>query len=176
MKKILGLLVFVSLLLNACAPAIPGSSRFTAFDARETNQISITAGAEWFVKTTGPTNLVSLRTRNADLNNLILSTDVSLGNSKSSPINWFKVLDFKAPSGWAVELVGQFGIRKIIDVDTDGSYTYSDSSELTWSIKVPPTTLAGIYPVSISIASRDNLEQPAKRVLSVTINRTSGKM
>jgi hypothetical protein len=173
MKRFLGLLVFVSLLFSACAPAIPGSSRYAPIDARETNEISITAGPEWFTKAIGPTGLVSLKTRNDDLRKLVLSGERTVGTTKSTEINWFKILDIKAPTGWIVELVGQTGIRKITDTDpTNGSYSFIDSSELTWLIKVPSSTRADAYSILISVVSRDNTEKSYTGSLKVNVNKS----
>jgi hypothetical protein len=169
MKKFLGLLVFVSFLFSACAPAIPGSSRYSPIDARDTNGISITAGPEWFAKTSGPAGLVSLKTRNSSLNELIKREDAKKGTIKSTNVNWFKIQDIKAPTGWIIEIAVQTGIREIADADDDGSYTYFDRSELTWLVKAPPATPVGTYPVLISVASRDNPEKSAVVFLAVKV-------
>ncbi len=169
MTRFLGLLVFVTFLFNACAPSIPGSSRYTPIDAREANQISITAGPEWFAKTVGPSRLISLKTRNGSLNELIKREDAKKGTVKSTSVNWFKIQDIKAPIGWVIELVVQTGIREIADADDDGSYSYFDRAELTWLVKAPPATAAGNYPLLITVASRDDAEKNAGVFLSAKI-------
>ncbi len=172
MKKFWGLLVFVSLLFSACAPSVPGSSRYSPIDARDSDEISITAGPEWFATTLGPVGLVSLRIRGNDLNDLIRAGDLIEGKTKSVGVNWFQVQDIKAPTGWIVKLASQVGVRKILEVDGD-SYRYTDSADLTWLIKVPPTTPVGSYPVLISIASRENTGKPGIEFLSVNVIKSA---
>ncbi len=169
MKKFLGLLVFVSFVFSACAPSVPGSSRYTALDARDNNEISITAGPEWFAKTMGPSRLISLKTRNGSLNELIKREDAKKGTVKSTSVNWFKIQDIKAPTGWVIELAVQTGIREIADDDDDGSYSYFDRAELTWLVKAPPATAAGTYPVLITVVNRDDTEKNAGIFLTVKV-------
>jgi hypothetical protein len=132
MKRFLGLLVFMFFFFSACAPAVPGSSRYSPIDAQKSGSASISAGPEWFVKTSGPARLVSLKTRNASLNSLFSSnSDVTVGKIKSQNVNWLRIQDLKASAGWVVELVSQEGFREIADVDPDGGYSFFDSMALT---------------------------------------------
>jgi hypothetical protein len=169
MKKFLGLLVFVSFLFSACAPSVPGSSRYTPIDARDSDSASITAGPEWFVKTIGYIGLVSLKNRDEVLDPLFTSqSDISVGTVKSRSVNWLKVQDIKAPTGWTVELVGQEASRRITEV---GSTTYrlSDSMTLTWLVKAPPATPVGNYTV-LMLVSGDN-GSPLPIVLDVKVTQ-----
>ena len=170
MKKFLGLFVFVALLFSACAPSVPGSSRYTALDARESRSASITAGPEWFVKTSGPARIVSLRTRNSSLDSLFATrSEVNLGAKKSQNVNWVRVKDVKAPSGWVVELVTQEATREITDVDGSGGYSFTDSLTLTWLIKAPPTASVGQYAIVPVVFSPDKPDEVSFVFLNIEI-------
>jgi hypothetical protein len=169
MKKFLGLLVFVSFLFNACTPSVPGSSRYTPIDARDSDSASITAGPEWFVKTIGYIGLVSLKNRDEVLDPLFTSqSDISVGTTKSRSVNWLKVQDIKAPTGWVVELVGQDASRKITEV---GSTTYRllDTMTMTWLVKAPLATPVGNYTVLMLVSSDNGSALPI--ILNIKVNQ-----
>jgi hypothetical protein len=153
-KNFLGLFVFVALLLNACAPALPGS-RYMPIDARETKTVTIAPGAEWFLKTFGYVEVISLKTRDELLQPLFKTSDIAIGNLKSRAVNWVVVQEIKAPQNWQVELVSQEALRKITDVGTT-SYRFNDSLELNWLIKTPPTTPDGSYSVVVLLSNRED--------------------
>jgi hypothetical protein len=168
MKKLLGLLVFVGFLLSACAPAIPGSSRYTAFDARDFDEITITAGPEWFALTIAPAGLVGRSARNDALNTLFKQGDYVVGTKKSASVNWYKIQNLKAPTNWVVEIADQKAIRTVTRVE-DQVYYAIDSEEITWLIKVPPSTPVGHYLVLISIANRDDSSRSSTEALTVNV-------
>lgn len=168
MKKFLGLLVFVSFLFSACAPAIPGSSRYLPIDARDFNEITITAGTEWFARTLAPAGLIGRSTRNDVLNTLFRQGDYVVGTKKSASVNWYKTQNLEAPTNWVIEIADQIAIRTVTRVEDEVYYSV-DSAEITWLLKVPPTTPVGRYPVFISIANRDNSGKPSTQVLSVNV-------
>ena len=171
MKKILGLFVFVALLFSACAPSVPGSSRYSPLDAQDSDFASITAGPEWFVKTIGYIGLVDLKTRDDGLDPLFTSrSDISVGTVKSRSVNWLKIQDIKAPTGWVIELVSQEASRKITEVGST-SYRLLDNMTMTWLIKAPPATPVGEYPILLLIASTDNQSKALPIVLNVEITQ-----
>lgn len=158
MKKILGLLVFVTFLFSACAPAIPGSSRYTPIDARTSDAASITAGPEWFVKTLGLIWIVDRATVDDALDPLFTSeSDLTVGTVKTFNVNWLQVQDIKAPTGWVVELASQQAVRRVTRAgSTRGTYYASDSLELVWLVKAPPSTAVGEYTVLVLLKSQND--------------------
>jgi hypothetical protein len=173
-KKLFGLFVFVALLFSACAPSVPGSSRYSPIDARDNDFASITAGSEWFVKTLGYIGLVDLSTRDDGLDPLFTSrSDISVGTVKSRSVNWLKVQDIKAPAGWIIELVGQEASRRITEVGSS-SYRLIDTMTLTWLVKAPPATLVGEYPILLLVTSANNAGRALPIVLNVEITQPKG--
>ena len=174
MKKLFGLFVFVALLFSACAPSVPGSSRYSPIDARDNDFASITAGSEWFVKTIGYIGLVDLKTRDDGLDPLFTSrSDISVGTIKSRSVNWLKVQDIKAPSGWVIELAGQEVSRRITEVGSS-SYRLIDSMTMTWLIKAPLATPIGEYPILLLVTSTDNTSRALPIILNVEITQPKG--
>jgi hypothetical protein len=157
-KKILGLLILIGFLFSACAPAIPGSSRYSPIDARGSDAASITAGPEWFVKTLGLIWLVDRATVDDALDPLFTSeSDLSVGTVKTFNVNWLEVQDIKAPTGWVVELAAQQAVRRVTRAGpTRGTYYASDSLELVWLVKVPPSTAVGEYTILALLKNRSD--------------------
>jgi hypothetical protein len=173
MKKFLGLLIFVSLLFNACAPSMPGSSRYTPLDAREVRSVTVTAGAEWFIKTSSLARaLVSLTTRDEALDDLFTSSsDIQVGTVKTKSVNWLKVVDTRTPTGWEVQLVGQEASRKIVEVGSRGSYYFNDDLSLVFSVKIPTQTPVGDYTVLMLISSIDKPDVTLPTILYIKVTQ-----
>ena len=174
MKKVIGLFVFAALFLSACAPGIKGTSSFDPIFANNLDEVEITAGPEWFVSTSGPTNLLTRSERDSTLDGLIAPGEYYAGNNRSLPVNWFKLKDVKAPTGWVVQVVGQKATRHVSKTD-EVYYYYYDTASITWMIKAPPATPVGSYPILITVANRDRSDSFAPLFLSikVTISKPS---
>jgi hypothetical protein len=172
MKKFLGLLVFVSLIFSACTPSVPGSSRYAPIDARDLDSVSVTAGSEWFIKTSSLARaFVSLKARDEALDPLFTSqSDIQVGTIKSRSVNWLKVTDAKAPAGWDVQLVGQEASRKIVEVGTT-SYRFTDDLNLIFSVKIPAQTPVGKYVVFLMIASNDQPDLALPSILNIEVTQ-----
>jgi hypothetical protein len=172
MKRFLGLLVFVSLLFNACAPSVPGSSRYSPIDARDSDSASITAGSEWFIKTDSLARaFVSLKTRDDALDPLFTSrSDIQVGTVKTRSVNWLQIKDMKVPTGWNVQLVAQEASRKITEVGTTSFY-FIDNLDLIFSIKAPPETPVGNYTILLMIASSEKPDLALPTLLSIDITQ-----
>jgi hypothetical protein len=172
MKKFLGLLVFVSLLFSACAPSTPGS-RFTPLDARNSESVSVTAGGEWFIKTSSLARaLVSLKTRDESLDNLFTSSsDIQVGTVKSRSVNWLKVTDSKTPTDWEVQLVNQEASRKIVEVGSRGSYYFTDDLSLVFSVKIPAQAPVGRYVVFLMLASNDKPDVSLPTIINIEVTQ-----
>ncbi len=172
MKKILGLFVFVALLFTACAPSVPGSSRFTPIDARELDSVNVTAGSEWFIKTSSLARaFVSLKTRDEALDPLFTSnSDIQVGTVKTRSVNWLKITDIKVPTGWNVQLVAQEASRKITEVGTS-SYYFFDDMNLIFSVKIPAETPTGKYLVFVMIASNDKPDLALPTLLNIEVSQ-----
>ncbi len=172
MKKVLGLFVFVAMFFSACVPLVPGSSRYTPIDARNTDAVSVTAGAEWFIKTSSLARaLVSLKTRDEALDELFTAqSDIQVGTVKTRNVNWLKIKDTKAPTGWEVQLVGQEASRKIVEVGTT-SYRFNDDLNLIFSVKIPPQTPVGNYTVFLMITSNEQLDFALPTILNIEVTQ-----
>jgi hypothetical protein len=175
MKKIPGLFLLITLLLNACAPGIPGS-RSTPIDARESDYASITPGSEWFIKTTGLIWLINPETIDDALSPLFTTDlDLTVNTVKSLNVNWLELEDIEAPTGWIIELVWQQAIRKVTARGpTSFTYYYDDSLELTWLVKAPPSTPLGRYTILATMKSRKNPDRafPTLLVIEITQPKT----
>jgi hypothetical protein len=171
-KKLLGLLVFVTFLFSACAPSVPGSSRYSPIDARDLDSVNVTAGSEWFIKTSSLARaLVSLKTRDEALDSLFTSqSDIQVGTIKTRSVNWLKIVDAKVPTGWDAQLVGQEASRKIVEVGTT-SYRFTDDLNLVLSVKIPPQTPVGKYVVFLMIASNDKPELALPTILNIEVTQ-----
>ena len=176
MKKLYALISIVAIFLSACTPGIPGTSRFDPISANNLDEVEITAGPEWFVSTSGPTNLLTRAERDTTLDGLIAPGEYYAGNNRSLPVNWFKLKDLKAPTGWVIEVVGQKATRHVTKTD-EVYYYYYDTASITWMIKAPPATPVGSYPILIIVANRDHSDNiaPLFLTIKVTISKPSAE-
>jgi hypothetical protein len=168
MKRLLGLLVCIGLFLSACAPGIRGTSSFDPIFAYGLDEVEITAGPEWFMSTDGPINLLTRAERDTTLDGLISPGEYYAGNNRSLPVNWFKLKDYQAPSGWVVAIAGQKATRHVTKTDAV-YYYYRDTASITWMIKAPPATPVGSYPIMITVANRDRTGDSAPLFLTIKI-------
>jgi hypothetical protein len=169
-KLVFGIVMLFGALLTGCAPSQLGTGQSNPIPVSDARIADVPTGGVWYIKVPGPVGLIDLRTRNNDLRSLYqLQGDVRVGVSKSASVIWFSQTDVRAPEDWGVELVSQTGVREIRDVESDGSYSYSDRLELTFAVRIPADAAQGPHFIQASLISRGDGTKTANVPFAVNI-------
>ena len=167
MPKLAELFYLMLVLLTACVPNEPGSSRFSPIDATLDNHARVTAGREWFINIKTDGGLANLSSSDAVFPPFTRN-EIQKGAIKRASINWLNVANANTPENWGIELAAQQATRTITEVGLT-TINLESAFELTFAIKIPATTPPDTYLVLVFMTSKDKPTEALPVVLEIEV-------
>jgi hypothetical protein len=169
MLKPLALSLLLSLFAVSCAPGAFGpGTRGNPIRNSIAEVTQVRQNSETFLVTRGPIRLITRRQADEALDSVTPRTKPQAGEKFNTDVFWLRVKNVLAPSGIEVNLVRQTAVREIEEVGVT-SYSFADSIDLVFSVKVPANAPVGSFPISVELVSVANPLSTGAAIMFVTV-------